>query len=81
MFVLVQQVSMLVNLEPARGQHGKGNENKETGPGLLNKSSCLNPALGVANFTNVRDMTLVTLRYSTKVKLRCSTNSPQWLAL
>ncbi len=70
MFVLVHQVSVLFNLEPARGQHGKGNQKKETGPGLLNKSSSLNPALGAANFTNVRDMTLVTLCDTTQVKLK-----------
>ncbi len=29
--------------------------------GLLNKSSCLAPALGVTNFTTARDMILVTL--------------------
>jgi hypothetical protein len=29
--------------------------------GLLNKSSCLAPTLGVTKFTNVRDMNLVTL--------------------
>jgi hypothetical protein len=44
--------------------------------GLLNKSSCLAPALGVTKFIIVGDMILVTLCCATYVALRCSTNPP-----
>ena len=48
--------------------------------GLLNKSSCLAPALVVTKFTTVRDMTLVKLCCATQVGLACSKNPPhaQW---
>jgi hypothetical protein len=44
--------------------------------GLLNKSSCLAPALGVTKFIIVGDMILVTLCCATYVILRSSTNPP-----
>jgi len=50
---------------------------KKAGLGLLNKSSSLAAALGVAELTNVRDRILVTLCCATEVQLRCSTNPPQ----
>ncbi len=48
----------------------------EAKAGLLNKSSCLAPALGVTKFIIVTDMVLVTLCCATWVALRCSTNQP-----
>ncbi len=50
---------------------------QQTHLSLLNKSSCLAPALSVTKLTNVRDMILVTLCCPTQVQLRCSTNPPQ----
>ncbi len=44
--------------------------------GLLNKSSCLAPTLGVTKFIIVTDMNWVTLCCATEVRLRCSTNPP-----
>ncbi len=44
--------------------------------GLLNKSSCLAPVLGVAKFTKARHMIFVTLCCVTLVRLRCLTNPP-----
>ncbi len=46
--------------------------------GLLNKSSCLARALGETKFIDMRDMILVTLCCAVKVRLRCSTNRPQY---
>ncbi len=50
---------------------------KESEAGLLNKSSCLAPALGVTKFIIVINMILVTLCCATKVRLSCSTNPPK----
>jgi len=47
---------------------------------LLHKTSCLAPALGVAKFTFVTDMILVTL-LSYLVTLRCSSNSTLFVEL
>jgi len=44
--------------------------------GLLNKSSCLAPALGMTKFINVTNMILVKLCCATQVRRRCSTNPP-----
>ncbi len=50
--------------------------------GLLNKSSCLAPALGVTKLTNAGGMILVTLFFAAYVRLsRCSTNPPMYLLL
>jgi hypothetical protein len=44
--------------------------------GLLKKSSCLAPALGVTQFMTVIDMDLAALCCATSVRLRCSMNPP-----
>ncbi len=44
--------------------------------GLLNKSSCLAPTLGVTKFIIVKGMILVTLCCATQVALSCLTNPP-----
>jgi hypothetical protein len=44
--------------------------------GLLNKSSCLAPTLGVTKFITVKDVILVTLCCATQVALSCLTNPP-----
>ncbi len=44
--------------------------------GLLNKSSCLAPTLGVTKFIFVKEMILVTLCCATQVRPRRSTNPP-----
>jgi hypothetical protein len=50
---------------------------KLTDASVLNKSSCKAAALGVTNFTNVRDVILATLCCATYVRLECLTNPPK----